>query len=85
MGNSSFFVRYRLVESDLVTKVDWKKHGSEVVQSGKRMIKALLSEGFEDTLEQTLKHDKSEYSGFRLVDECHAISQYLGVNVTRPQ
>ncbi|KAK2955455.1 hypothetical protein BLNAU_9502 [Blattamonas nauphoetae] len=45
---------------------EWKKEGREVVQYGKRMMQALFSEGFENTLEQILIHETSEYSGFRL-------------------
>ncbi|KAK2957756.1 hypothetical protein BLNAU_7190 [Blattamonas nauphoetae] len=62
---------------------EWKKHGHEVVQSAKRMMQALISEGFEDTLEQTLMLKKSGYYGFRLVDECHSISEFLGSNMPR--
>ncbi|KAK2943457.1 hypothetical protein BLNAU_21640 [Blattamonas nauphoetae] len=40
---------------------NWKKEVGEVAQSGKRMMQALISEGFEDTLEQMLKHDKDGY------------------------
>ncbi|KAK2941773.1 hypothetical protein BLNAU_23321 [Blattamonas nauphoetae] len=38
---------------------EWKKEGPEVVQSGKRVMQALISEGFEDTLEQMMKHEKN--------------------------
>ncbi|KAK2957762.1 hypothetical protein BLNAU_7196 [Blattamonas nauphoetae] len=64
---------------------EWKKEGSEVTQSGKRMIQVLYSEGFEDTLEQTLLHKKSGYNSFRLVDECQSIWHLLGSNVKRLQ
>ncbi|KAK2943455.1 hypothetical protein BLNAU_21638 [Blattamonas nauphoetae] len=37
---------------------EWKKHGPEVAQSKKRMKQALISEGFEDTLEQMLMNNK---------------------------
>ncbi|KAK2944177.1 hypothetical protein BLNAU_20924 [Blattamonas nauphoetae] len=37
---------------------EWKEEGPEVVQSAKRMMQALSSESFEDTLEQTLMHNK---------------------------
>ncbi|KAK2947968.1 putative karyopherin Kap95 [Blattamonas nauphoetae] len=36
----------------------WKYEGAEVVQSGKRIIRAQFSEGFEDTLVQTMMHKK---------------------------
>ncbi|KAK2946740.1 hypothetical protein BLNAU_18336 [Blattamonas nauphoetae] len=37
---------------------DWKKKSREVVQSNKRMIQALFSEGFESFIEQTLMRNK---------------------------
>ncbi|KAK2957855.1 hypothetical protein BLNAU_7289 [Blattamonas nauphoetae] len=37
---------------------EWKNEGPEVAQSGKRMMQALISEGFEDMLEQMLKRDE---------------------------
>ncbi|KAK2956541.1 hypothetical protein BLNAU_8381 [Blattamonas nauphoetae] len=60
---------------------DWNKEGPEVLQSGKRMMQALFSEGFEDTLEQMVVHIKDGEYGFRLVEDCHSISQMLGSNV----
>ncbi|KAK2941063.1 hypothetical protein BLNAU_24031 [Blattamonas nauphoetae] len=63
---------------------EWKEEGPEVVQSAKRMMQALSSESFEDTLEQTLMHNKGCH-GFKLVDECHSISQLLGSNVEIPE
>ncbi|KAK2941771.1 hypothetical protein BLNAU_23319 [Blattamonas nauphoetae] len=48
--NSFFYIKNSLQ--------DGKTEGPEVVQSGKRMIQTLFSEGFEDTLEQKLKYDK---------------------------
>ncbi|KAK2963083.1 hypothetical protein BLNAU_2106 [Blattamonas nauphoetae] len=41
----------------------WKDEGPEVVQSGKRMMQALFSEGFQDTLEQLLKHVQLSWNG----------------------
>ncbi|KAK2960013.1 hypothetical protein BLNAU_4896 [Blattamonas nauphoetae] len=60
---------------------DWKKQSSEVVQSGKRAMQALFSVGFEDTLEQMLKHHKDEDKCEELVIMCHSISRKLGLNV----
>ncbi|KAK2941927.1 hypothetical protein BLNAU_23163 [Blattamonas nauphoetae] len=37
---------------------EWKKEGPEVTQSAKLMIRALFSEGFEDSLEQMLMNTK---------------------------
>ncbi|KAK2957832.1 hypothetical protein BLNAU_7266 [Blattamonas nauphoetae] len=49
---------------DTLTRIEyslkeWNNEGPEVAQSGKRMMQALFSEGFEDTLEQMLKYQKS--------------------------
>ncbi|KAK2957839.1 hypothetical protein BLNAU_7273 [Blattamonas nauphoetae] len=60
---------------------EWTYHGPEVAQSGKRMVQALFSEGFEDTLEQMMKHDKDGYSFDSVVYMSHSISQMLGSNV----
>ncbi|KAK2960132.1 hypothetical protein BLNAU_5015 [Blattamonas nauphoetae] len=57
------------------------KEGAEVVQSTKRMIQALFSEGFEDTLEQTLmKYNYDDYYCSEVVEFIHRISQSLGLN-----
>ncbi|KAK2960095.1 hypothetical protein BLNAU_4978 [Blattamonas nauphoetae] len=60
---------------------EWKREGPEVVRSGKRMMQALFSEGFEDTLEQMLMNDKNGYYCFRVVHKCRYISQLLGSNM----
>ncbi|KAK2946271.1 hypothetical protein BLNAU_18792 [Blattamonas nauphoetae] len=62
---------------------EWKEEGVEVVQSGKRIVQALFSEGFEDILEQQLKHSMAAYIGTDVVDNCHSISQLLGLNVKK--
>ncbi|KAK2943452.1 hypothetical protein BLNAU_21635 [Blattamonas nauphoetae] len=54
---------------------DWKEEGPEVAQSGKRMMEALFSEGFEDTLEQMLKHDKDGHPRYHGL--CFECSFYL--------
>ncbi|KAK2948014.1 hypothetical protein BLNAU_17050 [Blattamonas nauphoetae] len=65
---------------------EWKNECPEVAESAKRMIQALFSEGFEDTLEQMLMKRCKEGLFIRgVVDDCHTISQKLGSNVTRPQ
>ncbi|KAK2960008.1 hypothetical protein BLNAU_4891 [Blattamonas nauphoetae] len=60
---------------------DWKKQSREVAQSGKRMIQALFSEGFEDALEQKMMYDKNGYCGLHLGDMFLSISHKLGSNV----
>ncbi|KAK2950197.1 hypothetical protein BLNAU_14883 [Blattamonas nauphoetae] len=51
---------------------EWKKEGPEVAQSGKRMMQALISEGFEDTLEQMMKHDIDGTYGLSVVQYCQS-------------
>ncbi|KAK2957851.1 hypothetical protein BLNAU_7285 [Blattamonas nauphoetae] len=60
---------------------EWKRAGPEVSQSGIRMMQALISEGFEDTLEQITMIDKYGYFVLGVVEECQPISQLLGSNV----
>ncbi|KAK2950194.1 hypothetical protein BLNAU_14880 [Blattamonas nauphoetae] len=60
---------------------DWKCYGPEVVESAKRMMKALFSEDFEDTLEQMLMRNKGENYGSELIYRCHSISLLTGSNV----
>ncbi|KAK2957752.1 hypothetical protein BLNAU_7186 [Blattamonas nauphoetae] len=55
---------------------EWKKHRHEVAQSAKRMIQALISEDFEDTLEQMLMNDKDGNFGRNLVDESTSPEQF---------
>ncbi|KAK2961651.1 hypothetical protein BLNAU_3449 [Blattamonas nauphoetae] len=62
---------------------EWRNHGPEVIQSGKRMTRALISEGFEDTLEQMMKYDMDGEYGNVVARYCHSISQLLGSNVPR--
>ncbi|KAK2960138.1 hypothetical protein BLNAU_5021 [Blattamonas nauphoetae] len=62
---------------------DWKNEGPEVAQSGKQILQALFSEGFEDIVEQMLKHEKSGDNGSRLVEASHSISKLLGSNVPK--
>ncbi|KAK2958396.1 hypothetical protein BLNAU_6666 [Blattamonas nauphoetae] len=48
---------------------EWNAEGPEVIKSGKRMMQALFSEGFDDTLEQMLKHDNDGINGIILVED----------------
>ncbi|KAK2959998.1 hypothetical protein BLNAU_4881 [Blattamonas nauphoetae] len=65
--------------------VIWKLHDGEFIQSKTLVARTLFSEGFGDTLEQKMIHEKSRSYGVRLVANCHTISQKLGTNVKRPQ
>ncbi|KAK2960155.1 hypothetical protein BLNAU_5038 [Blattamonas nauphoetae] len=62
---------------------EWKKEGLEVIQSVKRMMQALISEGFEDALEQMMKHDYEDYYCNEIVEFIHCISQSLGSNAKK--
>ncbi|KAK2950179.1 hypothetical protein BLNAU_14865 [Blattamonas nauphoetae] len=63
----------------------WKTEGAEVFQSGKLMMQALFPEGFEDTLEQMMKHDRTGFRGvYAAVHRSRAISTILGSNLVNP-
>ncbi|KAK2963566.1 hypothetical protein BLNAU_1609 [Blattamonas nauphoetae] len=62
---------------------EWKTEGAEVVQSGKRMMQALFSEGFEDTLEQKSIHHSHDFYGPQFVECYRSVLQLLGSNVKR--
>ncbi|KAK2958022.1 hypothetical protein BLNAU_6948 [Blattamonas nauphoetae] len=65
----------------LVELNEWKN--SEVVQSGKRMTQALLSEDFESMLEQMLMREKDGHFCVNITIYCRSISKLLGENVQR--
>ncbi|KAK2962893.1 hypothetical protein BLNAU_1916 [Blattamonas nauphoetae] len=60
---------------------EWQTCGPEVTQSGKRTIHALISEGFETTLEQMMMRKMEHFPGDCIVHYCHTIMQYLGAKV----
>ncbi|KAK2960092.1 hypothetical protein BLNAU_4975 [Blattamonas nauphoetae] len=62
---------------------EWKNHGHEVIQCNKRKMQALISEGFENTLEHMLMHEKSVYYGLRVVEEYQSVTSLLGFNARR--
>ncbi|KAK2959855.1 hypothetical protein BLNAU_5052 [Blattamonas nauphoetae] len=64
---------------------EWPKEGRKVDKSGKRVMEALFSEGFEDTLEQKLMNDKGGIFGRSVDDKSHFISHSLGANVKIPE
>ncbi|KAK2960089.1 hypothetical protein BLNAU_4972 [Blattamonas nauphoetae] len=63
----------------------WKEEDPEVVLSGKRIVQALFSEGFEDTLEQMMMYDKNGDYDNRVGYDCLEISQRLRSNVEVPE
>ncbi|KAK2944763.1 hypothetical protein BLNAU_20296 [Blattamonas nauphoetae] len=63
----------------------WDDEGPEEVLSVKQIVNAHISEGFEDTLEQMMKHDNDGPFGVPVVASCHSISKYMGSNVRLSQ
>ncbi|KAK2960131.1 hypothetical protein BLNAU_5014 [Blattamonas nauphoetae] len=59
---------------------EWKNEGPEVIRNVKLIVRALISEGFEDTLEQKMMSEKSGDYGHYLVNDCLNISKLLGSN-----
>ncbi|KAK2958869.1 hypothetical protein BLNAU_6118 [Blattamonas nauphoetae] len=57
---------------------EWQAQRNEVRQSGKRMMQALISEGFENSLEQMRTHEKSGEDGNYTADESHRFMRLLG-------
>ncbi|KAK2961659.1 hypothetical protein BLNAU_3457 [Blattamonas nauphoetae] len=62
---------------------DWRREGTEVIQSGKQMTQALISEAMEATLEQMMKHDKDGIYSYGIANHCDSISLLLGSNMKR--
>ncbi|KAK2956143.1 hypothetical protein BLNAU_8923 [Blattamonas nauphoetae] len=62
----------------------WKAQDPEVLQSGKRIVQALLSEDLEDTLDQTLMDGEDRLSHRYIVDVCHSVFMFLGANESEP-
>ncbi|KAK2958951.1 hypothetical protein BLNAU_6200 [Blattamonas nauphoetae] len=63
----------------------WKEQDPEVAQSGKKMIQALISEGFEDTLEQKFIRNFVDIENYYIIKTCLSISRLLGSNVECPE
>ncbi|KAK2955149.1 hypothetical protein BLNAU_9878 [Blattamonas nauphoetae] len=77
---------YILVPLMTINKLlkEWNEEDPEVSQSVKRIVHALFSEGFEDTLEQMMKFANDDYICNKIVDKIHSISRFLGSNVKKP-
>ncbi|KAK2946113.1 hypothetical protein BLNAU_18955 [Blattamonas nauphoetae] len=80
--NEDLHLNRRLLNDINFSLKEWKDQGPELVQSAKRMIQALFWEGFEDTLEQMLRHDQSGYIGSFLVEDGLKLSRFLGANAS---
>ncbi|KAK2957918.1 hypothetical protein BLNAU_7094 [Blattamonas nauphoetae] len=59
---------------------EWKRQGPEVEKTGKRLTRALFSEGFENSFEQMLMNAKKGQYGDLTVQYSHRISRILGSN-----
>ncbi|KAK2961647.1 hypothetical protein BLNAU_3445 [Blattamonas nauphoetae] len=75
LSDSLYFIKRSLQE--------WKYDRHSHAKSKKRMMRALFSEGYEDTLEQKLKYDKVGLYCSSLVRECKQLSRWLGANAKR--
>ncbi|KAK2947824.1 hypothetical protein BLNAU_17244 [Blattamonas nauphoetae] len=81
LGNRDFL--HSLLRNIEYSIRQWKPEDGEVVHSRKRMMQALFSEGFEDTLEQMLLHGEDGTFRNYVVTDCRSIFQLMGKNVTR--
>ncbi|KAK2960147.1 hypothetical protein BLNAU_5030 [Blattamonas nauphoetae] len=70
----------RSMDQMVSSLTEWMTYGPDMVESGKRMMQALISEGFEDTLEQMTMNNMDEQYGEDVVHFCHSISFFLGFN-----
>ncbi|KAK2964056.1 hypothetical protein BLNAU_1137 [Blattamonas nauphoetae] len=59
----------------------WKIEGPEVIQSGKRILQALFSDGFEDTLEALMIDDETDHFIATFEKKCPSLTTILGANV----
>ncbi|KAK2942483.1 hypothetical protein BLNAU_22594 [Blattamonas nauphoetae] len=76
---------YKCLYTIRISLDKWKEEGPEVAQSGKRMMQALFSEGFEDTLQQMLKYNMDGIRGLYVIYYSCVISKILGANLTKPE
>ncbi|KAK2954505.1 hypothetical protein BLNAU_10525 [Blattamonas nauphoetae] len=80
LGNRDFL--HTLLRNIDYSLKEWQKEGGEVVHSRKRMMQALFSEGFEDTLDQMLLYGEDGTFRNYVVTDCRSILQLMGENVT---
>ncbi|KAK2950209.1 hypothetical protein BLNAU_14895 [Blattamonas nauphoetae] len=60
---------------------EWKREGREMIQFGKRMMQALFSEGFDNTLEQMLMNNRGGDYGRGIVTFCRTLSILSLINL----
>ncbi|KAK2960052.1 hypothetical protein BLNAU_4935 [Blattamonas nauphoetae] len=77
----SFVENHRHLETSLInindSLTEWKRAGPEVAQSGIRMLQAMFTGEFEDTLDQMMTHNKNGSFGRPVVKNCLPISHRL--------
>ncbi|KAK2953284.1 hypothetical protein BLNAU_11747 [Blattamonas nauphoetae] len=61
----------------------WGRREAEAVPSSKRMIQALVSEGFEDMLDQVMMFNESASFGDDIIEESQIFSHFLGSNISQ--
>ncbi|KAK2961597.1 hypothetical protein BLNAU_3395 [Blattamonas nauphoetae] len=71
----------RDVTSFCDSMIDWNRQNTEVVSFGALVIESMFAYGFEDSLEQLMKHTKKGIYGNTVSIDCHTISSLLGWNV----
>ncbi|KAK2961830.1 hypothetical protein BLNAU_3267 [Blattamonas nauphoetae] len=60
---------------------EWKHEVPDAQRSGKQILAVLISEGFEDTLDEMLMHEKGRLHDLAVFNECRDLSRWLGSNV----
>ncbi|KAK2942519.1 hypothetical protein BLNAU_22575 [Blattamonas nauphoetae] len=81
----SIVVDWSPLEEIHLSMKKWNEQDPEVAQSGKKMIQALISEGFEDTLEQKFIRNFVDIENYYIIKTCLSISRLLGSNVECPE
>ncbi|KAK2954021.1 hypothetical protein BLNAU_10984 [Blattamonas nauphoetae] len=79
------FVNGYILEAFQISLKIWNEHGRAVTQSGKRMIRSLIHEGFEDTFDQKLMNNPHDEDYYDIVEECVSILKLQGANVEYPE
>ncbi|KAK2950935.1 hypothetical protein BLNAU_14125 [Blattamonas nauphoetae] len=74
------FLRSKAIRDISYSLDEWQAQCTEVRQSGKRMIQALILEGLEDALEENIKNDKGGAFGLSVVLNTFSIFKVLGGN-----
>ncbi|KAK2943966.1 hypothetical protein BLNAU_21112 [Blattamonas nauphoetae] len=76
--NHAFWLLLLFIEMALK---EWQNQSPEVTQSAKRMIQALISEGFEEPVEPKMQHNTRNLFSNKIVEESRIVSKLMGANV----